>query len=473
MIPIKNKQELNYKNNKHSDNTQSDNTQIGGKVIASGGFGCIFNPPIKCETNKLNDKLNYDKIDDKLNYDKNNRISKLMINKYATEEYTQIQKFKSILKVIPNYSNYFLLDDFELCKPDKLTKQDLTNYKKCKALKKKGITKSNVNQSLNKIMVLNMPFGGINVGKFIENYFVSSNIIRLNNSLIDLLVNGIIPMNKLNVYHCDIKDENILVKIIETGLQTKLIDWGLSFLYTNKGMPRKIYRRPFQYNTPFSSILFNNIFVEKYAEFLSNNSKPTYYQIREFVINYIFIWNDIRGPGHLSSINNIIKKLTINDLTAIKKSKIKEHVIEYDFTYYYITEYITKILVKYTNNGSIDLISYFENVFLKNIDIWGFTMTYIVLYEYLYSSLYSSLNSNTNIEFKNKLKYIIIHFLYEKPIEPIDTSLLVKELTSLNNIINKFPLLKEFKKEIEVGGNKKTKTYKNTKRNNNKTKRKI
>ena len=72
------------------------------------------------------------------------------------------------------------------------------------------------------------------------------------------------------------------------------------------------------------------------------------------------------------------------------------------------------------------------------------------------------------------LQNIIIHFLYECPIEPIDTSLLVEELTSLNNIINKFPLIneKENKRDEEVGGNKRTKTNKNKKRINNKTKRK-
>ena len=64
-------------------------------------------------------------------------------------------------------------------------------------------------------------------------------------------------MNKLNVYHCDIKDANVLVQINETMLKTRLIDWGLSFLYNKKhnGIPRKLYRRPFQFNVPFSSIL--------------------------------------------------------------------------------------------------------------------------------------------------------------------------------------------------------------------------
>jgi hypothetical protein len=423
--------------------------QNGGQVIASGGFGCVFYPSLKCE---------------KQDFINNHKISKLMTTKHAQDEYNQINKYKHILNVIPNYEKYFLLNNFVLCKPDKLTTENLNGYtKKCKALKKKGITYRNINKSLDKVLTINMPYGGINVKQFIQNYFVSSNIIKLNNTLIDLLVNGIIPMNQLNVYHCDIKESNVLVQVNQTTLITRLIDWGLSIsISTNSGkIPLKLYRRPFQFNVPFSSILFNKDFMELYDNFLELNLNPDYFQIREFVINYIFIWNDIRGPGHLSTINNIIEKLTIKDLTAIKKTKVKQHFIEYDFTYYYIIEYISKILEKYTNNGSLDIMSYFENVFLKNIDIWGFIMIYITLYEYLYNT-FNDLNEY-QIEFITKIKYIIIHFLYESPLEPINVSSLVTELTNLNTIIAKFNINNSSKKlENNIGGfSKITKSNKN------------
>jgi hypothetical protein len=211
--------------------------------------------------------------------------------------------------------------------------------------------------------------------------------------------------------------------------------------------------------------------MQKYNDFLGIHNNPTFFQIREFVVNYIFIWNDIRGSGHLSTINNIIEKLTIKELTAIKKIKVKEHFIEYDFTYYYIIEYLSKILEKYTNNGSLDIMSYFENVFLKNIDIWGFIMIYIALYQHLYNT-FEDLNEY-QIEFITKIKYIIIHFLYESPLEPIKVSSLVNELTKLNTIIEKFNINNSSKKlEYNIGGfSKLTKSKKNTK-TKNKTKTK-
>ena len=422
-----------------------------------------------------------------------------MTTKHAKDEFKQIQKYNKILRVIPNYNNYFLVNNFKLCNPYKLTKSDLKGYqKKCKALKKKGITTRNINNSLDKVMAINMPNGGIDVENFVKRYFVdkftSSNIVRLNNSLIELLVNGIVPMNKLNIYHCDIKDGNILVQITETGLITRLIDWGLSIVVDKsqegkpqEGIPRKLYRRPFQFNVPFSSVLFNKDFLLLYNNFLEltslQNKNPDYFQIREFVINYIFIWNDIRGTGHLSAINEMIKKLTINELIAIKKDKIKAHFIEYEFTYYYIVEYLSKILEKYTNNGNLDLMMYFENIFLKNIDIWGFVMVYIVLYEELYKS-FDELNEY-QMEFINKIKYIIIHFLYENPIAPIDISSLVNELKNLNKVIEKFGIEKTSKKleyvsiledSLKEGGFlqkqiKKSKTYKKKDSKKNKTRK--
>lgn len=398
--------------------------QKGGDVIASGGFGCIFKPELKCTNGSGSSKIN--------------RISKLMINKNAIEEYNLIQKFKNILNIIPNYNNYFLLDNFTLCRPNKLTKNDLKKYnKKCKALKKKNITVKNINKSLDKILSLNMPDGGIDIEVFIEmdNNFLKNKFIKLNNSLIDLLKNGIIPMNKLNVYHCDIKDSNVLVQTNNKTLNTRLIDWGLSIDYnSNQEFPRKLYRRPFQYNVPFSIILFNKEFIKRYSNFVSLNPIPNYFQIREFVINYIFIWNNIRGPGHLDTINKIVKILTISKLSAIKNKKIKNHIIEYEFTYYYIVEYITKILNKYTNNGKLELSSYFNTVFLKNIDIWGFTMIYISVVQNLYNT-FENLN-DFQLQIIDKIKYIIIHFLYDNPIQPINIDSLVDELTNLNKVID-------------------------------------
>lgn len=416
--------------------TTNEKKFCGGYVEASGGFGCLFNPAIKCRNvNKTQYKRGY--------------VTKLMTKKNALNEYEQIQLFKGILKNIPNFQKYFLVDHFTVCQPDKLTNKDLENFdEECTVLKNKDITVNNINENLDKLLALNMPYGGIDVSNYLDNYVINYVSLKqvytqLNISLINLLIHGIVPMNKNELYHCDIKGSNILVKNAEK-IQTRIIDWGLSVYQGDKDknseyIPRNLSKRSFHFNIPFSVILFNKKFIEKYTIFIQLNTKNgtniNYFTIREFVVNYIFIWNKIRGYGHLRTINSIIKKLTYNELPSINNYKIKRHLIEYDFTYYYIIEYISKILFKYTRNGQLHLLDYFHNVFLKTIDIWGFVMIYIDLYDKFFEIYnYDNLNEYQT-KFANKIKYIIIHFLFENPTEVININLLADELKELNFII--------------------------------------
>jgi hypothetical protein len=435
--------------------------QNAGKIIDSGGFGCVFSPNIKCKNSDTEPSMKV--------------LSKLMTGPHASEEYAIINKAKNALKSIPNYSNYFLVDDFTLCRPDKLTKDDLVDFSdNCKPLSKKGITATNINQSLNKLMMLNMPYGGINVDNFIYKYFIKSDLILLNNSLIELLVKGILPMNQRNIYHCDIKDSNVLVDVVETGIHTRLIDWGLSVIHNpnSKKIPGNLYRRPFQFNVPFSTILFNSEFTNLYSDFLTAHETPSYYQIREFMFNYVFIWNDNRGPGHLSTINSIFKKFFETNLNGIEKEKIKEHVVEYDFTYHYIIEYLSKIAFEFTRNGEFDLIRYFNDVFLKTTDVWGFLSIYLAIVDYLYN-INRELQDAEN-ELIEKIKQIFMTFLYDSPLEVPNIDLLVKELTTLNDIFKKININKtagkrkntKRLKQRRIRNQRKTKT--NTKRSRHK-----
>lgn len=159
-----------------------------------------------------------------------------MTTRHAKDEYKQISVFKAILDKIPNYQNYFLVDNFSICDPAELTKEDLEAFDdKCSALKKKKYTAANINQNLSKIMALNMPDGGVDVDDYVfsitDSKRVQKDYTELNNSLIDLLVNGIEPMNRAQLYHCDVKGSNILVQGEGSGdanLTSRLIDWGLS-----------------------------------------------------------------------------------------------------------------------------------------------------------------------------------------------------------------------------------------------------
>jgi serine/threonine protein kinase len=390
----------------------------GGKVIGSGGFGCVFKPAIKCKGQQRNEK----------------DITKLMKIKYAKSEYKGIQKYKEMLDSIPNYADYFLVDGFSICEPEKLDEEDLQKFdKKCSALKKMKITSSNVNSNLNKLMSLNMPYGGLDVGDYIENSKMDyKKMSKMNISLVELLRKGILPMNERGIYHCDVKDSNILVQENHGGdVNTRLIDWGLSTTFKERNsIPKVLIKRPFQFNVPFSIVLFNDTFTKMHAEFLKKHKEPTYFETREFVINYVVTWINERGPGHLKSLNNIFKAFFERGLINIEK-QFKEDLIEFEYTFYFIFEYISYVVFKFTRNGKFDKMEYFSQVFLKNLDVWGLTMTYLPILEYL-ENYYDDL-CDCELEIIDTIKTAVLYVI-ECSYVPIDINKLtniLEELTPL------------------------------------------
>ena len=394
------------------------NNTVGGQVIASGGFGCVFSPELKCKGKKTRGK---------------NRISKLMIEKYTLAEYNEIKTLREKINKIPNYENYFLLNDFNVCMPAKLSKSDLKGFNnKCSALPKNKITSKNINESLDKMLALNMPNGGIPIDDFIYNNSSYENIIKLNNCLINLLKKGIIPMNNKNIYHSDIKDSNILVDQT-SSIKTRLIDWGLSTEYIpniNQKFPKTWRNRPLQFNVPFSVIIFSDVFVDKYIKYIESGGKIEYNSLKPFVLNYISIWMKERGSGHYKYINNIMNMLF--NYKVKKDSKL----IENEFTLPYISNYIIEILLHFTNftpNGSLNLRIYLDTVFIKIVDVWGLIISYLPIFEILFEN-YNNLNDMEKELFEN-IRHIFIEYLYKPRIEPINITELTNHLSKLNKLI--------------------------------------
>jgi hypothetical protein len=401
---------------------QMTNSKIktGGKVIASGGFGCVFSPSLKCK-GKKRDK---------------NKISKVMTRKHAIAEYNEITSIQKKVNDIPNYKEYFLVDNFTLCEPEKLSSSDLENFKKkCSALPKNDIDKSNINNSLTKIMSLNMPDGGVPVDDYIYDNGSFEKLMMVSKSLLHLLNNGIIPMNKRNIYHSDIKDSNVLVKKNKNGVDTKLIDWGLSVEYTPKieqKFPKPWRNRPLQFNVPFSVILFTDTFVEKYTKYIKEGGKPTAESLKPFVLDYFYTWMKKRGAGHYKFINSIMFMLFSNELENMKED-IKLKMVETQFTMNIIINYIIEILVHFTRfreNGTLNLREYLDNVFIHNVDIWGFIMVFYPALEVLYNN-YKNLNKNQHLIYST-IKGIFVEHCYESAITPINIQKLNSDCKKLS-----------------------------------------
>ena len=379
----------------------------GGKVIASGGYGCIFKPALKCK----NDDNNYD-----------NGISKLMTTKNTKIEYKEIQKFLKYLKRIPNYEKYFIVP-YTICDPQPLSEEDKEYFNnKCKPLVDKNINSNNINRNLQKVKLLQLPYGGINIEKTISEINSVKEIKKLNKKLINLLKHGIITMNSLHIYHSDVKGENILYG--DDG-ELRIIDWGLSYYVKKKNViHEKAAHRPLHFNLPYTNILLNFDVIAKIHEYYDrcndNNISITIDSVKDFFIDYYeqdFKYN--YGEGHEKFIYNQMDNYFIRGSTSTNGKNE-------------LFRYIGKAIYKFTSyvNGKalFDVRKYFYNVYLKNVDVWGFLSIY-------FSFIFNTYSSPTIKLFQNKLREIILYHLLGSCDKPISLKELSRDLNNLDKIL--------------------------------------
>jgi serine/threonine protein kinase len=265
--------------------------------------------------------------------------------------------------------------------------------------------------------------------------------------MIDLLVNAIIPMNKKGVFHGDLKAYNILTNIENNNLLLRIIDWGLSSLYQPnvrnesqiteigfkddwKYIPSNFRNRPFQFNVPFSSILFSEKFNNIYTNFLiSKNGKYTNQDIKEFVVNFMQEINSLGGLVTFNSIFNTDTKLTSSISSDLQNNIIIQPEI-YKNIYTYIYRYIYEILIKFTNPFSFNVLGYFSSVYTKNLDVWGFVMTYVTVCEAAINKEYIVYNDIVKNNMKSLLKILLKYSA-----TPINTSEVTNTLLTFNKQI--------------------------------------
>jgi serine/threonine protein kinase len=412
---------MTYKKSKTKKNTKR--SKLGGEALTSGGFGCIFKPALKCKNSKK----------------RTNGVSKMSIEKYGKEEISEIKKIKERLKSIKNYQKYFLLDT-DLCIPDKLTEDDLKNFdEKCYALTRFNVNSKNVNSKLSNLTILNMPDAGVDLKDWLmeEKEITKEKIFILNKIIIELLKNAVRPMNEKGVIHNDLKDSNIM---INKQLEARIIDWGLSGVVYNKKIPKEILNRPLQYNTPFSSMIISNDFKLNYDIFLQrvkdgiilfNSTNVRNYVINEYLIKLA------RYYGYYDdnvALFNLIFSPSISEETYLSEVK-RNDLIEYGYYLYYLSNYITDILMKFTNDRyEFDLDGYFLQCYLYNSDVFGLMSTYYTFFNLQLEDI--KLSEEMKKIFLNRVRSMLVETIYSNGAEKYDINKIIFYINELNELIN-------------------------------------
>lgn len=385
-------------NKRKSNNNKLPNKNTrkkkGGSVIGAGGYGCVFRPALKCKNKKF-----------KLNTKKN--VSKLLLKRYAVNEYKKSKAFYKLLKKIPNHKNFFIFPQ-HICSPDKLTQEDKINFSlKCNTLLKKNINVHNINDKLDKMKAINMRDGGVDLDNFLRNSVITMDIFnKINKSLANLFINGVLKMNNLNVYHLDLKASNMM---INDDYEVKIVDWGLSSVLNKNEIPEKI-QRPLHFNLPYSIIVLNNEFIQFINDTFERNPNITREGLMPKLSTFYNIFAETYGRGHEIYINEILHNLMQT------KRYLHNQVI---------MRYIADIIIKFRKNNKFDVKDYYVNVFLKNVDVWGFLHAYFPIMGLdspILKNVYSDRASNF---IADNFKMLYTNFLLKYSSEPIPVNELI------------------------------------------------
>lgn len=389
----------------------------GGVPIAAGGYGCVFDPALKCKN--PSDPYNPD------------FISKLMIRKNAEDEKREIMRFAPILSTIPNAEKYFILN-VNSCIPAPLTPEDLKDFdKKCRNFRNKPefhSVRMRRETTLNKLLILNMLNGGVDIDMYLSRKPVDSEkIYNVIYGIKDLINNAIIPMNQRGLYHLDLKPANI---VIDRTNQMRIIDWGLSAIVKDTSKPVNMLAKPLQFNNPFYTVFANNTLMKAYNEFIIMNPNPKK-ELEKYVKSLYNYWEKHRGSGHTTYI-----LMLFNDIYTTKKmtpAELREVIVKN----------ISVMLEKNTDFTArkFDLKTFMETLY-HNIDIWGALMSFGLLF---YSAIKAqiSLPGKKKEELLEKVKLLLDSYLFFN-FDKIDVAKLNDDLDSI---------LRFLKPEIDLSPN--------------------
>lgn len=206
-----------------------DNNLKGGKLVATGSKTCIFNPNIRCKSNK------HKKRDKK-------SISKIAFGDKAEELTNKEKEINDMIARIPGYKKWALIFN-DLCKPPGY--KDVLKIEKdmLKCLNEESIyelhtdiqSKKDYLFDENSIMLIG-EYGGETLGSYFSKKFSDiDNVKDLEREFLKLMkkmknmFKGLVDLQDYGISHLDIKQNNIII----SNNNFKFIDFGTSGKFNN------------------------------------------------------------------------------------------------------------------------------------------------------------------------------------------------------------------------------------------------
>lgn len=180
----------------------------GGEAFAHGANGCVFRPALRCPGQKQSPE---------------GKISKLSLTNVSQREWAKVRVIRTAIddasKAFGQDLNpYFILPDTEPCVPQ-FKQEDLGDEFRQHCNNYRG----------NNVRILQITDGGATLYDRRESTTLrlipKLKFIPFLNAMIQLLQNGIVPLNRQGVLHGDIKPDNVVCETKNHKYEIRLIDW--------------------------------------------------------------------------------------------------------------------------------------------------------------------------------------------------------------------------------------------------------
>jgi len=269
-------------------------------VIGEGGYGCVHSPSLKCNTKK---NMNYD-----------NKVSKLLTDKNATDELKELSIFKELDKLEEHYLGYPTK-----CKPvdDEETRREIM---KCTDGRK-------FMRDYKKLRLLVMKNGGVSLDSYVSKlYSKRYNIGTTKHTEIMFLnmlnvLRGVKFLIDNKLCHKDLKPQNIVfnegtrtMKMIDFGMLQRVEDMKTDAL-NDTYWPAHLW-----WSVPMYAELMNKTNYEKMQELFKDENN-----IKEYlkdIISKISSKTDMGGvnSNFFKEITKVPSKIKIQILGELNKS---------------------------------------------------------------------------------------------------------------------------------------------------------
>ena len=262
----------------------------GSGFIASGTYGCVHKPPVKCEGNVDKKKKYYNKTVGKVFRDSSNAEQESTLNDI-------IAKIDPANKWTVQMQKKCFVDSF-----DETDEKDACHF---------------VSKNIQQYPELIYTYGGVDLNTIMKTDEVSNvkrrNIfIKIFKSILPVL-EGLRDLNNRNNHHLDIKPENVLFD----GKVLRIVDFGLMDTRNNIYTKKKMFL--LKHNYPYYPPEF-----KLYA--FTSTKKTAFSQFEKFVEN----WNDDQSiPSNLEQQYESFYSSIKTKLKSMTQTHIKNEIEKY------------------------------------------------------------------------------------------------------------------------------------------------